>query len=282
MKKWVSILVLVCTLACLFSGCGADKGVAQAVIDFEKSGKEEVRKLSEENPNYHYYANPVVEVFCAYPLVRGASASELIEKHNFKSFVGDAEILALNSVYMIGIVFQRDDFTEEIHQKLIKIKEKEPQIEDLNLVMERPYVKSYMPKIEAYTNSATKLAYESAGNFANKDGEPGFIIESKEEYDAYIDKYIETEDAAYKQRFKDKYEALFFEENALVITARITRSSGSHRLTIDGVYISNSKAYVVVRTDEAGMGTADMKYATFALQVKKGDVAGVTEVITLE
>ncbi len=52
--------------------------------------------------------------------------------------------------------------------------------------------------------------------------------------------------------------------------------------SVDGVYISGGKAYVVVRTDEASIGSADMASATLAVKVRKSDVAGVTEVITLE
>ena len=81
---------------------------------------------------------------------------------------------------------------------------------------------------------------------------------------------------------RDLYDETFFEENALIVSSLITRGSGSIRLTLDNLYISDDKVYIVVRTDEPGMGTADIKEVTFSFVVKQSDVANVNEVITLE
>ena len=87
--------------------------------------------------------------------------------------------------------------------------------------------------------------------------------------------------------FRNNYGAVkddetFFEENALIVSSLITRGSGSIRLTLDNLYISDDKVYIVVRTDEPEMGTADIKEVTFSFVVKQSDVVNVNEVITLE
>ena len=62
----------------------------------------------------------------------------------------------------------------------------------------------------------------------------------------------------------------------------VTRGSGSIKLTVNNLYISENKVYVVIRTDVPSMGTCDMQYAFFGFVVDKDDVAGVNEVVTLE
>ena len=74
---------------------------------------------------------------------------------------------------------------------------------------------------------------------------------------------------------------IFFEENALIVSSVITRGSGSIKLTLDNLYISKDKVYIVIRTDEPEMGTCDIKEATFSFVVKQSDVVNVNEVITL-
>ena len=78
------------------------------------------------------------------------------------------------------------------------------------------------------------------------------------------------------------YIANFFEETALIITRIITHGSGSIELTVNNLYISGNKVYVVIRTDVPSIGTDDMQYAFLGFEVKKNDVAGVNEVITLD
>ena len=74
----------------------------------------------------------------------------------------------------------------------------------------------------------------------------------------------------------------FFEENALIITKMITRGSGSIKLTVNNLYVSDDTVYIVIRTDEPTMGTGDMQYAFFGFAVAKNDVVNVDKVVTLE
>ena len=67
----------------------------------------------------------------------------------------------------------------------------------------------------------------------------------------------------------------------MIISSLITRGSGSIKLTLDNLYISKDKVYIVIRTDEPEMGTADIKEATFSFIVKQSDILNVNEVITL-
>ena len=67
-----------------------------------------------------------------------------------------------------------------------------------------------------------------------------------------------------------------------MLTRMVVRGSGSIKLTVNGLYISENKVYVVIKTDIPVMGTDDMQYAFFAFVVDKDDVVGVNELVTLE
>ena len=112
------------------------------------------------------------------------------------------------------------------------------------------------------------------------------IIKSKDEYDAHLDELLKTTEYDYeKERIndaRDLYDETFFEESALIITRMITRGSGSIKLTVNNLYISGNKVYVVIRTDKPSMGTDDMQYAFFGFAVDKNEVANIDEVITLD
>ena len=62
----------------------------------------------------------------------------------------------------------------------------------------------------------------------------------------------------------------------------ITRGSGSIKLTVNNLYVTDNKVYVVIRTDEPEWGDCAMQHAFFGFVVEKSDVANVDEVITLE
>ena len=143
-----------------------------------------------------------------------------------------------------------------------------------------------MPKIEYYTDDAKELNYTLPNQIISVFDGKDVIIKSKDEYDAHLDELLKTTEYDYeKERItaaRDLYEEAFFEENALIITRMITRGSGSIKLTVNNLYISGNKAYVVIKTDEPFIGTDDMQYVFFGFEVKKNDIAGVNEVITLD
>ncbi len=262
--------------------------IAQIVIDYENSLKAEIDKLQEENPEYNYYYHPVEEVHCTYILEDNASADAIVEKYNMKNVFTEAKVSSLNAIEMIYMIFDRDDFTEAMHQKIQQIREEESLIEDMFVSMERTWIKSYMPKIEYYAEDATVLSYESA--IGMNLGDNSFIIKSKEEYNNYLNYLLEIAENDYLKEYlqeringlRDIYDEAFFEENALIITKMIVRGSGSIKVTLNNLYVSENKVYVVVRTDIPSMGTDDMQYRTFAFKVSKNEVANVDEVITLE
>ena len=270
--------------------CGYICGVAQVVLDYEQGLRDEIDKLHQEHPEYTYYYRQVDRVYCTYVLEYNASADkpadEIIEKYDMRNVFAGAEVDAYNAIQMIGVYFDRDSFTETMHQKIKQIKEQEPRITNLYVEMERAYVKSYMPKIEYYTTTASPLAYENGKGVMNLFEDKSFIIRSKQEYDDYLDSLLEATDWEYKKnrinKQRDLYDDAFFEENAILITKVIVRGSGSIKLTLDNVYISEDKVYVVVRTDIPGMGTGDMQYLHYNFHVRQSDVANVTELVTLE
>ena len=151
--------------------------------------------------------------------------------------------------------------------------------------MEQFYINSYMPNIDYYSDDKEELEYKVEMNLFNT-SDKSFIIKSKEEYDAYLDYLLEKAEYEYLKNNinskRDLYDDSFFEENALIISKEIVRGSGSIKLTLDNLYITDNKVYIVIRTDEPIEGTCDMQYVTFTLAVKKNDVINVTEVITLD
>ena len=267
-------------------------GIAQIVLDYEQGLRDELAKLRAEHPEYNYYYHPVDEVHCYFVLDSEASADAIVAKYDMENLFANADVSALNAIKMIGVTFDRDAFTEEMHRKIKQISEDEALVENLYVEMERAYYQSYMPKIEYYTDCETVLKYEPAPYAVSTENSKDIIIKSKEEYDAYLDELIESfvaldyVMAQYQidiiNNARDKYDEAFFEENALILTRMITRGSGSIKLTVNNLYVSENKVYVVIRTDVPTIGTDDMQYAFFAFVVDKDDVVNVNEVVTLE
>jgi hypothetical protein len=178
---------------------------------------------------------------------------------------------------------------------------------------------TYIPKIADYTDYRTVLKYKSAPYVVRAENSKDVIIKSKEEYEAYLDNLCNDVITKTKEQYdafgdewqgseaefdylwddfqmiinhqtaiinsaRDKYDEAFFEDNALILTRMITRSSGSIKLKVHKLYISENKVYVVIRTDypSGDVRTDDMLYAFYAFAVDKDDVVNVNEVITLE
>ncbi len=264
----------------------ASSELAEALIDYENSQKERIAELRKEKPEYNFYYHQVSRVSCTLILDRDVSADAIIEKHGMNGIFKNAEVTPLNAIKMISIVFDRDDFTEHMHASLTEISDKEPLITNLLVDYETEWAESYMPKIEYYTDTAAELEYEETVCPITTDCENSFIFTTKAEYDAYLDALIEKAENDFRKENiaaqKTLYDEAFFAENDLVITKVIVRGSVSINLTVDNLYISGDKIYVVVRTDVPSLGDAAMQYATFAFILRKGDVSDVNEVITLE
>ena len=277
---------------CGYDGLRAWSDVAQVVLDYEQELKNELDKLSAEHPEYNYYYHPIDEVHCTFVLGGNTSASDIAAKHDMNNLFASADVNVYNAIKMITVIFERDDFTEDMHRKIKKISEDEALVESLYVEMERVWYQSYMPKIEYYTDYETVLKYEPAPYAVSTDNSKDIIIRTKEEYDAYLDELLESwvaldylmaeHNIKTINAAKDKYNETFFEENALILTRMITQGSGSIKLTVNNLYISENKVYVVIRTDIPSAGTGDMQYAFFAFVVDKDDVVNVNEVITLE
>lgn len=259
--------------------------LAKILIDFEQNQKDKIDELKITQPEYIYYFNPVDRVLCTFEFVDNESVKRIIEEYDVYNLFKDADIKNYDSIKMLVIGFEREEFTEFIYQKIQQIKENESTIKELNIHMESNYVKSYMPNIDYYINDKIELNYEIEIRLSNLTQEKGFIIKSKEQYDAYLDCLLEIADLEFiKDNInskRDLYDETFFEENALIISSLIICSSGSIALSLDNLYISDGKVYIVVRTDEPQIGTGDIQEATFAFIVKQSDVLNVNEVVTL-
>lgn len=260
--------------------------VAQIVFDYEQGLRDELAKLRAEHPEYNFYYHPVAEVHCVFVLDREASADAIVAKYDMENLFASSSISALNAIKMVSVTFDRNDFTEDMHRKIKQISEDEALVENLFVDMYRDWYQSYMPRIEYYTDDASVLKYEIAPYILGFENARDIIIKSKAEYDAYLNELSETEEYDYqKERInaaKERYDEAFFEENVLILTRMVVRGSGSIQLTINNLYVSDNKVYVVIRTDEPINGTDDMQYAFFGFVVDKDDVVNVNEVVTLD
>ena len=259
--------------------------IAKIVLDYEQNKKDFIEEIKNVNPEYSCYFNPVDEVTCTYVFEDSDSINEVIKKYDLHNVFVGASISNLSSIKMLMIVFERELFSETVYQKICQIKDEEPSIKDFFITMEQFYINSYMPNIDYYTDDKEELEYKVEMNLFNT-SDKSFIIKSKEEYDAYLDYLLEKAEYEYLKNNinskRDLYDDSFFEENALIISKEIVRGSGSIKLTLDNLYITDNKVYIVIRTDEPIEGTCDMQFATFTFVVKKNDVINVTEVITLD
>ena len=256
--------------------------IAQILIDYETTLKDDLNALREKYPQRTYFYHAVDRIECVYILDSKASADAIVEKHNMEDEFATAKVSALNAIKMISIVFERNDFTEAMHQKLKEIKEKESYIINFFVDMQRDIAESYQANIEYYTNHAVPLEYVAVSDiYSGKD----VIIKSKAEYDVYLDNFLKEAKYDYLieiiTKQKELYDETFFEENALIVTRVLALSSGSITVTVENLYISDSKVYVVLKTEIPSFGTDDEQMTSFTIQVSQSEVADVVEVITV-
>ena len=261
----------------------------KVILDWKESIETYLDKMSKENSQKLYFnaSNEEASVICYYLLTKKNVAEYVIEKQDMKDLLPKAVISPLSSIKMIMIKFDMDDFTQEACDILAEIANAEPLIESIKAGIEGGFCLAYIPNIERHCKDAAKIEHTALSPILADESNGDFIITSKAEYDSYIDlmktkcktdyhlELLETQ--------RSLYDDVFFLENALIITRVIVRGSGSIKLSVDSVYTSGDKAYVVVQTIEpGGFGTADMQYKSFSISVKKSDVANVKELITLD
>ena len=260
-------------------------GVAKIVLKYEQEEQKRINELLITNPEYVFYFNSVKKVRYTYIFKDSDSVNRIIEKYDLSNLCSEAKISNFDYIKMLMITFERNQFTESIYTLLQEIIDKESSIEEFQISMERRFINSYVPNINYYIDEKAELAYEEEKNLFNY-GNKSFIIKTKEEYEAYVNYLLKQTDFGYYHDIinskRELYDELFFEENALIISKEVVRSSGSIKLSVDNVYKSDNKIYIVIRTDEPGMGTCDIQSATFSFIVKQSDVINVNEVITLD
>ena len=263
--------------------------VAEFILDWEKSIENYLDQKRQEHPDKLFFNEPDDEPFvvCYYTLKEKNIADSLIAKHNMKNLFPHAVINPLSSIKMIMLKFAMEDFTQGLYDKMEEIKNTDPLIEKLSVGVEGGFNLAYFPNIEYHCKDAATIEYTVLSPILVSQDSTDLIFRSKEEYDRYIDQMKSSYNTDYHlellEKQRDLYDNAFFSENALIITRIITRGSGSIKLSVNNVYTSGDKAYVVVKTVEpGGGGTADMKYQSFSISVKQSDIANVKEVITLD
>ena len=263
--------------------------VAEFILDWEKSIENYLDQKRQEHPDKLFFNEPDDEPFvvCYYTLKEKNIADSLIAKHNMKILFPHAVINPLSSIKMIMLKFAMEDFTQGLYDKMEEIKNADPLIETLSVGVEGGFNLAYFPNIEYHSKDAAATEYTVLSPILVSQDSTDLIFRSKEEYDRYIDQMKSSYNTDYHlellEKQRDLYDNAFFSENALIITRIITRGSGSIKLSINNVYTSGDKAYVVIKTVEpGGMGTADMKYQSFSISVKQSDIANINELITLD
>ena len=263
--------------------------VAEFILDWEKSIENYLDQKRQEHPDKLFFNEPDDEPFvvCYYTLKEKNIADSLIAKHNMKILFPHAVINPLSSIKMIMLKFAMEDFTQGLYDKMEEIKNTDPLIEKLSVGVEGGVRIAYLPNIDYYCKDAKAIEHTVLSPILVAEDSADLIIRSKKDYDSYIDLMKSTYNTDYHLEFlekqRDLYDNAFFAENALIVTRIITRGSGSIQLSVNNVYTSGDKAYVVVKTlKPGGMGTADMKYQSFSISVKQSDIANINELITLD
>ena len=238
-----------------------------------------------KNPNYQFFFYPISSVLCTFALTDDLLADDFIEKHKLREVIPEAQINALNSIKMVNIHLSRDEYTQDVCDLLKEISSKDASVKNLFVEMYSNGYESYVPKIEAVDKNATKISYTEIKPLIEVQQAPSFIIKSTQDYNQYIDYLCDNVSWFMEESFNrllGLYDDAFFQENALVITRQVVRSSGSIKLTTNNLYISGNKLYVVIRTDHPGGGTCDMQYKTFTYIVPQSEIANATEVVVLD
>ena len=259
--------------------------VAQIVLDQEAMIKARTDQFRNERPDLVFLDLYVARVLSFLHVAKDASADELVKQYDLASAFPNGNISVYEYINYIIIDFPRNDFTEQVYQALEQFSEQEPMITGMS-VEAYDYSLRYMPYIAYYSASAAPITFTVTDTLPNLLYDQDFLIKSKQEYDAYLDLMLEHADFPNQKTVieskRDLYDDSFFSENALIITRIITRSSGSIELTVNDLYCSEGKIYVIVRTDEPSSRDDDMQYTTFTVQVSQQDVAGIEQIITLE
>ncbi len=302
MKK--KLLIVLCCVALLVVSVGVIfsivmNQVAPPVTKFEKKKAKEIAELKEKMPGYIFNADnragSVTYLFLLRNTAEG-KAENFVKQHNLKLRFPDAKIETGYGV--VTLEFERDDYTNAVHNALNKLSKKSSVQIGSASVYSASYIK-YKPDISLYAENPIKLEYtlldENAlqpkiivydDEFLNVDR----ILSTKDDYDAYIDMLVSSrkfeeppEVLEIFESIKDQYSEGFFETNALLVTKQITRANLGYGLSVDNVYLSDNKVYVVVHTSNSeGMAPQMLLEKTFYLTVSKDAINGATELITLD
>lgn len=259
-------------------------GLAQILVDHEITLNDEVDALREQYPHRTYYYSPITRVFCSYSVQGNSTAEAVAQRNDMENVFPNATMSVYNITKRITLVFDRDDFTEEVYQKLEKIRDNESAITSLSINMARDIAEHFVPKIDYYTDHAVLLEYVATiGSHWHYEGDD-MIFKTKAEYDAYLDdlsKYANYDYEVNKiAEWRELYNEAFFEESALILT-RIFSGSSSIGVRVNNLYVSDNTVYVVIETEIPTINTEDIVLRYFTIQVPKSEVANVDEVITV-
>lgn len=267
------------------------EGLAQVLIDEERSLVEHLNRLTEENPEYNYSGGTILSVWCTYYVAEGVSAEKIVEAQNIQNTFPTATIHYTDTV--IRISFERNDFTEDVYEKLNDIKDKESLITGIYISFERNYDIRYTPKINKYISLLKKVEFYSAEQIVARPTDDEidnkyYFINSKEEYDNFIESIFTTKKYSdpeiWVKKYQDMYDEAFFKEKSLIITYIMALGSGAINITPDTLYVSKiqSKIYAVIAAEEpGGFMDCSVKFVRLAIAVNKDDISRIKEVVVL-
>ncbi len=293
----ISCIVVLATIAGVIFAVIMNQ-VAPPVIKFEKERAKEIASFKEKMPGYIVDADnraSRVEFLLVVPRYAETGMEKFVNEHNLKKRFPKAKIETGYST--IRLQFKRNDYTKAVHDALTKLAKKYPVQSGSPYVYSASSIK-YKPDISLHAKNPTKLEYtvKVAQNFGTSDmptsndsniTDVNRILTTKADYDAFIDMFAAEYDFELppdaNQHIKDKYGEEFFETNALLVTKEITRSDLGYGLSVDNVYLSDNKIYVVIRTSNSeGMAPTALLEKTFYITVSKDAIKGATELITLD
>lgn len=306
MKKAKKILLIVlCCVVVLATIAGVIfavvmSQVAPVVTKFEEKRAKEIASFKEKKPGYIFdtdaRAGCVEVIFMIYP---GSSMTpeKFAKKYALKTLFPKAEV-KVSEYSIVTLNFKRNDYTKAAHFILTTIAEKATSVYPIHPHVYADSRIKYKPDISLHAKNPTEIEYTV--KVAQKHGSSDMpisddsnitdvnrILTTKAEYDAYVDLLAASKkhgvSPEWTQSIKDKYSEEYFKTNALLVTNEITRSNLGYGLSVDNVYLSDNKIYVVIRTSNSeGAAPQAIQEKTFYLEVSKDAINGATELITLD
>lgn len=260
-------------------------------FSFKMPNKDAIISFHTPTEKIIYYDNEIVSVSYTisfsytYDVDTYKEHKKFVEEKGIDTIGAKSIFYYKNSPY-IFIYFSPSQDTEELKSFMNNLKEENSNIISIERSEEYAHTYVYMhnPLYYELTNndrvefSLVSPVWLPTGTYTSvKDIEMGLDECFKDNKDTY---YNEKEEIINKT--KALYNEEYFNKNILIVTPTIITGSGSNSQQLKEVYIKDNCVYMFVKMYFASMGTCDMQYTRFGVQINRDDIFDIKDDIKLE